>query len=85
MSENKSKKNPLSVFFIIGAAFLAIGIANPPFLAIGMAFIAIGLFSMMKDREKGVEPGAEDISGEAEENPEPAVDQPEEMNEQIED
>ena len=45
---------PARVFLILGASFLAIGIAtNKSFLAIGFAFLAIAVVALVRERRRG--------------------------------
>lgn len=45
---------PARVFLILGASFIAIGIAtNKGFLAAGFAFLAIGVVALMRERRQG--------------------------------
>lgn len=45
---------PARIFLILGASFIAIGIAtNRTFLAIGLAFLAIAVVSLVRERRRG--------------------------------
>jgi hypothetical protein len=54
MSPIMRSNRPARVFLVLGASFIAIGIAtNKAFLAAGFAFLAIGLVALARERRRG--------------------------------